>query len=227
MAATFLLCIIGTYLTRSGVITSMHTFSESPIGWFFLVAIAVGAAASVALLLWRRGLLRAEHRLEHLLSREMAVLGANVLLTVMLLATLIGTIYPLISGLWSKEPILLGPPFYNHVVLPMGLGVLALMAAGPLLGYVRSAALRRRATGPGLAAVLAAVLTAVLIQPEPWAMAAAAVTAFALVAMGADVLRSLQRRRRPAGHAGFLAGAAGAGQPPPLWRADASTWACS
>jgi hypothetical protein len=121
MFLTFILCIFGTYLTRSGVIDSVHAFGGSLLGTFFLVFLVLLGIASVGLFAWRYRLLAPEHELEGLVSREGAFLGGNVLLLIMMLTTLTGTIFPLLSGPFAGDPITVKPPFYNKVVAPMGI----------------------------------------------------------------------------------------------------------
>jgi cytochrome c-type biogenesis protein CcmF len=142
IVASFILCIFGTYITRSGVIQSVHAFGESLIGTFFLGFLIVAALASLFLLVLRRRAMSPEHELQGLVGREGAFLAANVLLVGMMLATLVGTLFPLISHAIAGREVTVGPAFYNKVVAPMGLLLIALMSVGPMLGYGEDAAKR-------------------------------------------------------------------------------------
>lgn len=146
---SFLLCIFGTYLTRSGVLQngSMHTFGESGMGIYFIWFMAGVGLCSLILILSRLGRLRGEHALEALISREGTVLAGNVLLVTMMLATLYGTVRPIFSSAAAMggEPgaaIEAAKPYYNRLILPMGLLLAAIMATGPVLGYGASAGAR-------------------------------------------------------------------------------------
>ena len=214
--SSFLLCIFGTYLTRSGVVASVHSFPRSPIGWFFLVMLVAGSVGSAGVMVWRRGLLNSDRRIEGLLSREGAFLAASALLVVMMLATLAGTIFPVLAKPFTHRPVTVGPEFYNTVVLPMGLALAALMALAPLLGPAEGATRPgRRFFLPALAAAHAAVLAGILGDWSPWMMGCAAVAGFAALAIGQDLVRAVIARGRPAGagpggpQAGWAFGAAG------------------
>lgn len=200
-AATFLLCIFGTYLTRSGVVQSVHAFAPSLVGTFFLAFLLICLAGVVALLIWRRRLLADDERLAHLVSKEGALLATNVLLVLMTLVTVVGTVFPVLSKWVGAEPISVGPTFYNHVVVPLALALLALMTLGPLLAYGPDGAqrLRRGLIIPGVAAALVAAALYLLGFVSPWALACGAIAALGLCTIAADVVAALSRRRRQTG----------------------------
>src|SRR5687768_17267502 len=108
---SFLLCIFGTYLTRSGVIQSVHAFGESLIGTFFLAFMVVGLIVSGAMIVWRRGELKAEQELTSLVGREGAFLATNALLVGMMLITLIGTLFPILSRMMTGKEVTVGQAF--------------------------------------------------------------------------------------------------------------------
>jgi cytochrome c-type biogenesis protein CcmF len=159
ISTTFILCIFGTYLTRSGVIDSVHAFGKSSIGNFFLVFMALAAAASLGLMIWRRAMLKPEHELDGFVSREGAFLAANVLLVLMMLITLIGTVFPLLSSPFLENPITVKAPFYNAVIMPLALTLVFIMAHGPVLAFGKSAASRiaRDMVLPGIAAIVVTI----------------------------------------------------------------------
>ena len=160
IAATFVLCIFGTYLTRSGVVSSVHAFGESLVGTFFLVFLLVAIFSSTLLLVIRQKVLRTEHAIENLLGKEALFLASNVLLVGMTVVTLVGTIFPIISRTLGGREVTVGPAFYNKVVAPLALLLTALMAVGPLLTYGAEASkkLLRGLVIPGLAAVVTPVV---------------------------------------------------------------------
>jgi cytochrome c-type biogenesis protein CcmF len=193
-AASFFLCIFGTYLTRSGVIQSVHSFGESPIGTFFLVFLGVIAVVSIAVMVIRRKLLASEHGVDDLFSREGFFLGANVILVIMTAVTLIGTIWPIISGAISSTPVSVSAPFYNKVILPMALVLAAMMSTGPVLGGGEGAAGRAKGKllAMALVGILAAVIVGVLGFISAWALASTAIIAAVLTAVVIDVTVSVK-----------------------------------
>jgi cytochrome c-type biogenesis protein CcmF len=189
---TFLLCIFGTYLTRSGVIASVHAFPDSLVGGFFLMMLLAGIAVSVGVIIWRRDLLKSEHTLDKLVSYEGAFMMGNVLLTVIMLTTLVGTIFPILSKPFAEESVTLGEEFYNAVVVPMALLLAALMAVGPLIRYANApGALTRRLIAPGIATVAAVVGVGAWCSHSPWALASAAVAGFTVACITEDFIRTL------------------------------------
>lgn len=179
-ASSFFLCILGTYLTRSGVIESVHAFEQSDIGYYFLAflgALLVGSVAVISVAIWTRRL-DAEHPLEALISREGMFLIGNVLLMIMTVTVTVGTLYPLIShhtaaGInhvasflhldWTlnEAPVTVSGPFYNNVVLPMALVLAALMATGPVLGSGAGALEKARGKFGGM--ILMGMVAAVFV----------------------------------------------------------------
>jgi cytochrome c-type biogenesis protein CcmF len=132
---TFFLTIFGTFLTRSGMISSVHSFAQSDIGVYFVGFMGLILAASAGLIVWRLPLLRAQGRIESLLSREMAfvfnnwaLLGATVFIGV-------ATTWPLFTELFTGHEATVGPPFYNRWMMPIGLTLLFLMGVAPLFGW--------------------------------------------------------------------------------------------
>jgi cytochrome c-type biogenesis protein CcmF len=138
IAATFFLCIFGTFLTRSGIVGSVHAFAQSPIGKYFVGFLAVGIAATVYLILDRLDYLRSEAQLESVLSRESSFLFNNLILLASCFAVLWGTIFPVISEAVTGEKISVDAPFYNRVNVPIGLFLLFLTGVGPLIAWRRS-----------------------------------------------------------------------------------------
>ncbi len=159
VCTTFFLTIFGTFLTRSGMIASVHSFAQSDIGKYFVVYMALLVGASAGLIVWRLPKLRAEGTIESLVSREAAYVFNNWALLGIATFIAVATVFPKVSELWS-EPVTVGPSFYNRWVVPAGLAVFALMGAGPLFGYRKTSrsALLKAFKAPLAVMVLAAVV---------------------------------------------------------------------
>ncbi|MBI4124575.1 MAG: heme lyase CcmF/NrfE family subunit [Deltaproteobacteria bacterium] len=132
---TFLLTILGTFLTRSGVLDSVHSFTESEIGHYFLAAIVVALAVSAALLIWKADRLKSGGKLDSIWSRESAFLFNNLLFVCFCFVVLLGTLYPLIVEAVRGVKITVGEPFFNQMTTPLALLILLLMAVGVLLPW--------------------------------------------------------------------------------------------
>jgi cytochrome c-type biogenesis protein CcmF len=163
--ATYCLAILGTFLTRSGLLSSVHTFSESPTGKMFLPFLAVMVVAAFGLLGWRYEKLRSHRHLESMLCREAMFLFNNLLLTTIAFTVLWGTVYPILVEAFSGAKISVGPPFFNAVVVPIGIALLGLTGIGPLVTWRRGSwrSLKRQLrlpliTGSATVIVLAAGL---------------------------------------------------------------------
>ena len=148
---TFLLTIFGTFLTRSGVIASVHSFTQSPVGWWFLGFLFVVAVWSFTLLYTRWPELEPEAELESMVSRESAFLFNNLLLVGIAFSVLWGTLFPILSEAVQGTKITVGPPFFNKVNGPLGLLLLALTGIGPLIAWRKAstANIRRQFYIPG------------------------------------------------------------------------------
>lgn len=135
---TFLLTIFGTFITRSGIISSVHSFGESSLGWIFLTFLFVFLFMSLALLFYRLPHLRSKNELDSLLSRESTFLYNNLLLVGIAFTVFWGTIFPIISEALRGIKITVGPPFFNTVITPIGLGLLFLTGLCPLVAWRKS-----------------------------------------------------------------------------------------
>ncbi len=135
---TFGLTLLGTFLTRSGVISSVHSFTQSNLGPFFLGFIGLVLITSAGLLYDRLDALRSDNELDALVSRESGFLLNNLIFLGATFGTFWGTIFPMISEIVTGEKITVGPPYFNKVVIPIFWLLLLLMGVGPLLGWRRS-----------------------------------------------------------------------------------------
>ncbi len=138
ISGTFFLCIFGTFLTRSGVVSSVHAFAQSPIGKYFVIFLAIGIAATVILILERLKYLKSEARLESVVSRESSFMFNNLILLASCFAVLWGTMFPVISEAVTGEKISVDAPFFNRINIPIGLVLIFLTGIGPLIAWRRS-----------------------------------------------------------------------------------------
>ena len=162
IALSFLLCLFATYLTRSGIIASVHAFGQSNLGWFFLGFLGAVLLAWGALLAWRHKMHRGRASEWRLWSRESFVWGGATLLMLMLMGVLVGTMFPILSAPFANKPITQGADFYNTLIVPMGFALAVVMALGPLLPLGKAAMPRRRlliilATGLAVLLIVTAV----------------------------------------------------------------------
>src|SRR5246127_4583795 len=166
---TFWLAILGTFLTRSGIISSVHAFAQSSIGpwfgWFLILTLATFTGFYVA----NKSHLRSEHKLESIISRESSFLFNNLLFVVACFVVLWGTWFPKISELVQGNKVTVGAPFYNNVAVPVALFLLLLTALGPLLAWRRTSfeSLKRNFMWPAIGALALGVLMMIL-GVRPW-----------------------------------------------------------
>ncbi len=160
LCLTFFMTIFGTFLTRSGLIASVHSFSRSDIGLYFVVYMGIVLVACLGLIIWRLPLLKSENSIDALLSREFAFLLNNWILLGMMAFVLIATTFPLISEALRNETVTVGPGFYNRWMVPLGLVLLFLTGVGPLIAWRKASGknLLRAFIVPTVAAVTALVL---------------------------------------------------------------------
>jgi cytochrome c-type biogenesis protein CcmF len=156
ISTTFFLCILGTFLTRSGVVQSVHAFARSEIGKYFVSFMALGIAATVYLILDRLEYLKSESQLESVVSRESSFLFNNLILLASCFAVLWGTLFPVISEYATGDKISLDADWYNRLMVPIGLFLLFLTGVGPLFAWRRTSvdSLRRNFQWPGIAALV-------------------------------------------------------------------------
>ena len=166
--ACFWLAILGTFLTRSGIISSVHAFAQSSIGNWFAWFLAITFAVFVFFFAKNHAHLRSEHRLESLVSRESSFLFNNLLFLLLTLDVLWGTWFPKISELVQGNKVTVGAPFYNRVAIPVTLLLLLLTALGPLLAWRQTSleSLKRNFLWPAVGAF--AIIVFVMLTPTSW-----------------------------------------------------------
>jgi len=167
--ATFGLSIFGTFLTRSGVVSSVHAFAQSSIGDWFVAFLALIFATCVFFFVKNRSALRSEHKLESLVSRESSFLFNNLLLLVACFTVLWGTLFPVLSEWVQGTKVTVGPPFFNRVNIPVALLLLLLTALGPLLAWRKTSfeSIKRNFKWPALGALLTGIVL-VALGIRPW-----------------------------------------------------------
>ena len=202
LVATFSLTILGTFLTRSGVVNSVHAFSDGTIGPFLLGAFGVVVLVSLGLIGWRGDRLRSPGAIDSPVSREGAFLANNVLLALFAFVILLGTVFPLIVEAKDDRKIAVGSPFFDSMSRPIGLVLLFLMAIAPVLPWRKASTelLRDRLFWPAWCGA-GTLAFAVFVGATDWAPLLA--FTFAGFAGGASI-RQLVLATRRQGYRGLM-----------------------
>jgi cytochrome c-type biogenesis protein CcmF len=202
LLASFTLAIFGTFVVRSGLIQSVHTFAVSQIGPYFLGFLVAVLVLSIGLMIWRLPMMQSDNGFDSMLSRESGFLLNNLVFAGIAFATFWGTVYPLVSEAVRGETLTVGPPFYEQVNGPLFLIMLILMGVGPLLAWRRSevSALLRTMRMPLIGAVVVIVAMLVLFG-QPMAAAGAAAAVFSIAAVVVEYWRGARLRKKNAGDA--------------------------
>ncbi|MDH7488429.1 MAG: heme lyase CcmF/NrfE family subunit [Anaerolineae bacterium] len=160
---TFALCVFATFVTRSGLIESVHAFQRSPLGYYFLAFLFIVLVATVALAIWRRKELASKREMESFLSREFSLLVTVLGMVGIGLAVLLGTLYPTLAQALSGRELSVGPAFYSRVFTPLGAAVIIVIAICPLLAWGKSSPQRvlRAMLWPGVMAIVFGIALAV------------------------------------------------------------------
>lgn len=198
---TFTLAIFGTFVVRSGVLSSVHAFATSAIGPYFFVFLGLVILGSAALIFFRTPKLQTEGHFDSLLSRESSFLVNNLLVIGVTAATFWGSIFPLISEVFTGAKISVGPPFYNQVNGPILLALVILMGIGPLLAWRRSApsALWRNVRWPVALGAIAGLGLFALGVRQPLAVLSYASVAFVFGTIWVEFYRGTRVRARNTG----------------------------
>jgi cytochrome c-type biogenesis protein CcmF len=206
-ALTFVLTVFATFVTRSGVIQSVHAFARSPIGYFYLGYMLIVLAATVGLMLARRTQLQGRGELGDLLSREFVFLITNLLFLGAAGAVLLGTLWPTFTEALGGVPTSLGPANYNRFMGPLGLLLVFLIGLCPLVDWrqIDAQRLARRLWVQTLVGVVTAVLLVFLGVRELWAVLSFAVIAFVAATIVLHLAQGVANRVRSAGENAFTA----------------------
>src|SRR3954463_12044037 len=207
ITGTFLLSIFGTFITRSGVIASVHSFTQSNVGYFFLAFLVLAAVLSFTLLYTRWPLLQADVQLESMLSREAAFLFNNLLFVGIAFSVLWGTLFPILSEAVRGSKITVGPPFFNRVNVPLGLLLLALTGVGPLIAWRKAstANLKRQFVAPVAAGGITLGLLLAGGMRDFYPLVALALAGFVAGTITQEFYRGIRARRRMHGESAPLA----------------------
>jgi cytochrome c-type biogenesis protein CcmF len=195
---TFALTLFGTFLTRSGVIASVHAFTQGTIGAFFLGFLALVVLVALTLLVTRWDVLKAQGTLDSVISRESAFLLNNVLLVAAAFTVFFGTVFPLLSEAVRGVKVSVGAPFFNQVNVPLFLALVFLMGVGPLIAWRRASVdnLTRNFVWPVAVGIVAAGLFFVLGVRSALAALTLAITVFVVATVVLDFWRATRARLR-------------------------------
>jgi cytochrome c-type biogenesis protein CcmF len=206
--ATGTLAIMGTFLVRSGVLSSIHAFGGATLGVPFLGLISTLIAGSIYLVVSRRDMLRSEHRLDSLLSRESIFLANNVVLVALCFVIFWGTYFPLISEAFTGTAASVGAPWFDRYTVPLALVLVLLSGIGPVIAWRRAtlANARRNFVAPLACAALALVVLLLAgVTHKPLALTMFCAAAFVLGSLGQEFWRGTRARMSTAGEAPPLA----------------------
>ena len=167
--STFLLAIFGTLLTRSGLVSSVHAFAQSSIGTWFWTFLVIVLSVCLFTFILQRDHLKAENKIESLVSRESSFLFNNLVLLAACFTVLWGTLFPVLSEYIQGNKVTVGAPFYNRVAVPIGLFLLFLTGIGPLLAWRSSSfkSIRKNFVLPSIAGVVTAIVV-IACGVRPW-----------------------------------------------------------
>lgn len=205
IVATFALTILGTFLTRSGVVVSVHAFTSGNIGYWFLGLIAVVLIASFALVAGNSDSLKSNGKLAAVVSRDTVFLLNNLLLTAFTFTVLVGTLFPLVAEAMRGVKVSVGEPFYNRMTVPICATLIFLMGVGPSLPWKRTdkATLKRQLLPPSVGAILACIIGFVAGARDVYALLAFSGAGFALVANVREFAVGSRARMRAHGETAF------------------------
>ena len=197
----FSLTIFGTFLTRSGILSSIHAFSSGPVGGFFLGFLTLILLSSFGLLAYRADLLREQPELDAMVSRESAFLLNNIVLVSALFTILLGTIFPLLSEAVAGVQVSVGAPYFNSVTVPLFLFLVFLMAMGPMIAWRRASwnNLKRNFLWPAAAALLVALGLFIWKVQDFLPLLGFTLLAFVVLTILYDTALALRARKRVAG----------------------------
>ncbi len=203
----FSLTIFGTFLTRSGILSSIHAFSSGPVGSLFLAFLAFILVGSFGLLAYRSDQLRGQPVLDSPVSRESAFLLNNVVLVSALFTIFLGTIFPLLSEAVAGVQVSVGAPYFNSVTVPLFLVLVFLMGVGPMIAWRKASwdNLRRNFLWPCLASLLVALVIFILGVSSFLPLLGLTLCAFVVFTILFDTAMLVSARRRVAGEGVFRA----------------------
>ena len=202
--ATFCLTILGTFLTRSGVVDSVHAFTQSDIGPWLLTFLGIVAITGIGLIAWRGDALRAPGRIDSAISRESAFLANNLLFACLAFVVLLGTVFPLVAEALNNNRLSVGGPYFDRMTTPIGLALLFLMAAAPALPWRATSGevVRNRLLVPAWIGGVTMVLAVALGARDVAEVLAYGLGAFATAGIVRQFYLGVRGRRRALGESG-------------------------
>ena len=207
VVTTFLLAIFGTFITRSGIIESVHSFAQSPVGTWFATFFFAATGATIYFVATRLKDLEATAVLESMVSREAAFLYNNLVLVGIAFSVLWGTLFPILSEWVRGSKITVGPPFFNTVNIPLGLLLLALTGIGPLIAWRKASTsnLKRQFIFPTASGVVVGVVLFALGMRNYHALIAYTLAGFVSGTIGQEFYKGIGARRSIHGEGLFVA----------------------
>ena len=207
---TYGLCLFGTFLTRSGIVQSVHAFANSDsFGRIFLSYVVLVLASFIAALIWRLPMLRSPNKLESVLSREASFIINNWIFMAILFVVFVGTLFPVFSEALGGARRILGPPYFNTFAGLLALLLLVLIGIGPLIAWRKAslASLRRQFILPASVGVLVTVIVLSIFGFEPgyWAIACWGLAGFVLTTITQEYTQAIRGRMRRLGEGFFTA----------------------
>lgn len=198
---TFILTIFGTFITRSGLISSIHSFGQSSVGWIFLIFFAIVFSVSLVLLTYRLPGLRSKNQLDSFLSRESSFLYNNLLLVGIAFAILWGTLFPIISEAIRGVKITVGPPYFNAVIIPIALTLLLLTGICPLIAWRRTSLrkFQNKLVLPSVFSLMGAILLYLLEIRFSYAFIAFILCIFVLTTLILEFFNGMRTQRSLSG----------------------------
>jgi cytochrome c-type biogenesis protein CcmF len=203
VVTTFLLAIFGTFITRSGIIESVHSFAQSPVGTWFATFFLLATGVTIYFVITRLKDLEAKAGLESMVSREAAFLYNNLVLVGIAFSVLWGTLFPILSEWVRGSKITVGPPFFNTVNVPLGLLLLALTGIGPLIAWRKASTsnLRRQFAVPVVAGLIVGVVLLALGMRDMYALVAYTLAGFVAATIAQEFQKGISARRSIHGEA--------------------------
>jgi cytochrome c-type biogenesis protein CcmF len=205
---TFLLCIFGTYLVRSGILQSVHDFGATGLGGYFIIFMVIATIGGIYLLAESYNEFKTPGSVESYLSRESTFLFNNVILLALAFATLLGTVFPIISEAVTGNKLTVGQPFFNQVNTPLFLMLILLTGICPLIGWRKASVsnLRRNFLRPAITALLAGIIMAAFGIRELYPLLAFTLSAFVGATIIQEYITAIRSRKKLSGESSALAG---------------------
>lgn len=199
--ATYMLAIFGTFLTRSGIVSSVHAFAQSSIGTYFATFLALMAVFAIYLVITRLEFLKSDNQLDSYASREASFLFNNLVLLAACFAVFWGTLFPVFSELIQGEQVTVGAPFFNKINVPIALFLLFLTGVGPLLAWRKTSfeSMRRIFLWPTLAGLASGITFAAFGVHSIYPLMSFSLAAFVITTLTSEFVRATRARVRSTG----------------------------